>query len=947
MLSWNEIRHRAIAFSRDWKGATSEKSERQTFWNEFFEVFGIRRRAVAAFEEPVKKLSGNWGYIDLFWPGRVLVEHKSAGQDLDKAHAQGMDYVRGLLDSGRAKESTRWLIVSDFKRVALHDLEPEQDPDLPLFKRIPPSIEFPLADLHKHIRRFAFIPGYKQHKLNPEDPANIEAAQIMANLHDALKKGGFSGHDLRVLLVRLLFCLFADDTGIFNQQDFKLFLENRTAADGSDTGTKLARLFEVLNIPDGSVRGTKNERQANLDEDLAAFPYINGALFAERIAFADFNAGMRQQLLDACAFEWARISPAVFGSLFQGVMVPAERRQIGAHYTSEKDILKLIRSLFLDTLRAEFAAASADKSTRRTARLEALQIKLGSLKFLDPACGCGNFLVITYRELRALELEILLELHTGQQRLTADEVESLSMIDVDQMHGIEIEEFPTRIAEVALWLTDHQANIALSEAFGQIFRRIPLKKSPHIVCANALQIPWESVLQKEDCDFILGNPPFVGKQYMSAGQKDDLRGAWRNAPGAGVLDFVTAWYALASDYMHCAKPINCAFVSTNSICQGEQAGLLWSRIVGMGRYKIHFAHRTFAWESEARGKAHVHCVIVGFGNGDALGSRPRLLYDYDNDPEHPTISEVANISPYLVEGSDSVVLSRGNPLCAVPPIVFGSMPNDGGFLLMSSVEKSDLLAIEPAAAAFIRPFLGSEEFINGRERWCLWLKNASPTQLRSMPEVMRRVEAVKAARSASTRDATRKLASYPTLFGEDRQPNVAYLAIPKTSSERRLFIPAAILPPEIVASTELFAVADASAYHFGVITSTMHMAWMRQVCGRLESRYRYSASLVYNNFPWPESPTDAQRANVEATAQAVLDAREQFPDATLADLYDPISMPPKLAKAHEQLDRAVEKCYRKDPFASDRQRVEFLFSLYEKLTAPLALPEKKPRKSRS
>jgi hypothetical protein len=671
MLSWNEIKHRAIGFSRDWKGTTSEKSERQTFWNDFFEVFGIKRRAVAAFEEPVKKLSGNWGYIDLFWPGRVLIEHKSAGQDLDKAHAQGMEYIRGLTDSGRAREVPRWLIVSDFKRVALHDLEPEQDPDLPLFKRIPPSIEFPLADLHKHIRRFAFIPGYKQHKLNPEDPANIEAAQIMANLHDALKKGGFSGHDLRVLLVRLLFCLFADDTGIFNQQDFKLFLENRTAADGSDTGTKLARLFEVLNTPDGSVRGSKNERQANLDEDLAAFPYVNGDLFAERIAFADVNAGMRQQLLDACAFEWARISPAVFGSLFQGVMVPAERRQIGAHYTSEKDILKLIRSLFLDTLRAEFAAASADKSTRRTARLEALQIKLGSLKFLDPACGCGNFLVITYRELRALELEILLELHTGQQRLTADEVESLSMIDVDQMHGIEIEEFPTRIAEVALWLTDHQANIALSEAFGQLYRRIPLRKSPHIVCANALQMDWKTLLPPKQCSYVLGNPPFVGHYLQSANQKADMNSAWGTAKGTGVLDFVTAWYRVAAEYIH-GTEIKVAFVSTNSISQGEQPGILWNNLQRWN-LKIHFAHRTFAWQSEARGKAHVHVVIIGFGVADHA---PKMIYDYESDPDNPVAIEAANISPYLVEGSNLTLPSRTTPICAVPSCIKGSSPTD-------------------------------------------------------------------------------------------------------------------------------------------------------------------------------------------------------------------------------------------------------------------------------
>ncbi len=934
MLSWNEIRHRAIGFSRDHRDTVSEKGERQTFWNEFFHIFGIKRSAVASFEEPVKNISGNWGYIDLFWPGRVLVEHKSAGQDLDKAHAQGMGYIRGLVDSGRQKESPRYLIVSDFKRIAIHDLEPEQDPDLPLLKRLPPSIEFPLADLHKHIRRFAFIPGYKQHKLDPEDPANIEAAGLMASLHDALHAGGFSGHDLRVLLVRLLFCLFSDDTGIFNQQDFKLFIENRTAPDGSDTGPKLARLFDVLNTPE-------DKRQANLDEDLAAFPYVNGDLFAERISFADFNAQMRGQLLKACSFEWAKISPAVFGSLFQGVMDPAERRQVGAHYTAEKNILKLIRPLFLDELRAEFTAAKADKSTRRTARLEALHEKLGKLRFFDPACGCGNFLVITYRELRALELEILLELHRNELSETQHEfsfdVTKLSKVDVDQIYGIEIEEFPARIAEVALWLADHQANIALSEAFGQLYRRIPLKKSPHIVCGNALQVPWESVLPKADCDFILGNPPFVGKHYQSAEQKEDLRRVWQNAPGTGVLDFVTAWHALAANYMLCAKPMRCAFVSTNSICQGEQASVLWSRILGTNHFKIHFAHRTFSWESEARGKAHVHCVIVGFGLCDAWGQQPKVLYDYDNNPELPVISTVSNISPYLVEGSDQVVKSRTRPICDVPEMTNGSKPVDGGNLILSNDEKGDLIASEPAAVEFIRPLVGSEEFINRGVRWCLWLEQVQPSQLRTMPQVMKRIEGVKAMRLASTKAATRKDAVTPSLFAERRQPLSQYLAIPEVSSENRKFIPMAFLPPNIICTNKIQYVPNASNFDFGILTSQMHMAWMRQVCGRLKSDYSYSAKLVYNNYPWPTDATSALRLKVEEAAQAVLDAREQFPGSTLADLYDPVAMPPKLAKAHEQLDRAVDRCYRKEPFLTDRQRVEYLFALYEQLSTPFVL----------
>ena len=943
MLAWNEIRNRSIAFSRDWKGTTSEKSERQTFWNEFFEVFGIKRRAVSSFEEPVKKLSGNWGYIDLFWPGRVLVEHKSAGQDLDKAHAQGMDYIRGLIDSGRAKEAPRWLIVSDFNRIALHELEPDQDPDQPLFKRLPPSIEFPLKDLHKHIRRFAFIPGYKQQKLDPEDPANIEAAELMAKLHDALSKGGFSGHDLRVLLVRLLFCLFADDTGIFNQQDFKLFLENRTAPDGSDTGPKLAQLFEVLNTPDGSVPGIKDERQANLDEDLAVFPYINGDLFADPIRIAAFNAGMRRQILDACAFEWARISPAVFGSLFQGVMDPIERRQIGGHYTSEKDILKLIRPLFLDALRIEFDAAKSDKSTRRTARLELLQIKLGSLKFLDPACGCGNFLVITYRELRALELEILLELHTGQQQFSADDVYSLSMIDVDQMHGIEIEEFPVRIAEVALWLVDHQANIALSEAFGQFFRRIPLKKSPHIVCANALRMDWNAVLPASKCSFILGNPPFIGKMARNAEQQMDMNAVWRESKGAGILDFVTCWYRLAAGYIR-ETEIRVAFVSTNSISQGEQVSGLWGFLITRYGVRIHFAHRTFAWESEARGKAHVHVVIIGFGLADVPARR---LYDYDHDLRNPTVSIVSNISPYLIEGSNATLGNLSGPISAVPEAQFGSMPNDGGNLLFTTAEKAEFLAAEPQAAPLFRSLLSANEYLHGESRWCLWLLNAEPSLVRRCPNVVQRIEATRDYRRASSREATRKLAGMPGLFGEIRAPQSRFVLIPRHSSGNRIYVPFSYFESTEIPADSCIFLEGAGAYHFGVLSSSMHMAWMRQVCGRLESRYRYSIKLVYNNFPWPEAATDTQRAKVEEAAQAVLDARRVFPDSTLADLYDPISMPPKLAKAHAQLDRAVELCYRREPFAADRQRVEYLFALYEALSTPLVTKQKKPKKARN
>ncbi|MCX6982886.1 MAG: class I SAM-dependent DNA methyltransferase [Verrucomicrobia bacterium] len=941
-LSWNEIKHRAIAFSKEWKGETREDAEAKSFWDAFFNVFGIQRRTVASFEEPVKKLSGDWAYIDLFWPGTLLAEHKSAGKDLGKAHAQGMEYIRALASSGRVKESPRYLIVSDFQRIAIHDLEPEQDPDLPLLQRLPPSFEFPLADFHRHIRHFFFVAGYKQHKLNPEDPANEEATQLMCELHDALEEGeygtdatGRAAHELKQFLVRLLFCLFGEDNGIFQTRAFQFYIQDSTAADGSDLGPKLGQLFEVLNTPE-------DRRQKNLDPDLLQFAYINGQLFAERLALPAFTSAMRGKVLACAAFDWSRISPAVFGSLFQAVMDAKERRQIGAHYTAERNILKVVRSLFLDEFRAEFEAAKRDKSGRGKSRLLALQKKLAALRFLDPACGCGNFLVITYRELRALELEILLELHTGQQQMGEADVFNLSLIDVDQMFGIEIEEFPARIAEVALWLTDHQANVRLSEAFGQFYKRIPLRKSPHIHVANALRLDWRTVLPPAQCSYVLGNPPFVGKKEQSTEQKADMDAVWGEVKGAGVLDFVTAWYRLAADYIH-GTEIKVAFVSTNSISQGEQVSVLWSYLLSRFRVKIHFAHRTFAWESEARGKAHVHVVIIGFGLRDVPEKR---LYDYDHDPLSPTLSVVSNISPYLIEGSNIVAAARSTPVCAVPEMGYGSFALDDGNYTLSRDDRDALLTENPQASIYLRPFIGGREMLHSEERWCLWLKDAAPSEIRKLPAVMRRVEAVQKWRTASGRETTQKLAITPTIFAEVRQPITPYLAIPTLSSVRRRYIPIGFLEPETIASNQLYVLPDATLFHFGVLHSAIHVAWVKHVAGRFKSDYRYSNAIVYNNYPWPEAPTPAQRSAVERAAQAVLDARAKFPASTLADLYDPLAMPPALATAHAALDRAVDKCYRSDPFPSDRARVEHLFALYEKITAPLA-PTAKPRQKRA
>jgi len=925
-LSWIEIRHRAIAFSKEWTGAKSERAEKQTFWNEFFEVFGIRRRVVASFEDPVKKISGHYGRIDLFWPGIVLVEHKSLGEDLGKAESQAFSYLQDLAREGRTNECPRYIMLSDFARIAFYDLEPEEQKDLPLFAgRRVSALEFPLADFHKHIHAFAFIPGYKQHKFEEQDPINIKAVEIMGRLHDTLEAGGYSGHQLERFLVRILFCLFGEDTGIFDEREcFRLYLLNRTAEDGSDLGQHLARLFAVLNTP-------PEKRQKNLDETLASFRYVNGELFAENLDFADFNRDMRNALLACTGFDWSRISPAIFGSLFQAVMEPKERRQIGGHYTSERDILKVIRALFLDELRAEFERAKNSK-----AELKRFHRKLARLRFLDPACGCGNFLVITYRELRLLEIEILKLLHGTQQDL---DIQHLSLIDVDAFYGIEISEWPARIAEVAMWLMDHQMNIRLSTAFGELFVRLPLKKSPRIVCGNSLQLDWNRILPPDQCGFVLGNPPFVGKHLMTAEQGKDMRLVWGGETnGAGFLDYVTGWYLKAAQYIK-GTLISVGFVSTNSICQGEQVGILWSELFQKYQIKIHFAHRTFKWESEARGKAHVHVVIIGFG---AFDTTDKHIYDYEG--ENVTAISAKNISPYLIEGSDIALPIRRDALCDVPEIVNGNKPADGGFLIIENEDKKVFFKENPGAVQYVHPFLSADQYLNNEQRWVLWLVNAPPTIVRENPGVKKRVEAVREFRLRSKKESTRRRADRPALFDQIRQPTSEYILIPRHSSESRKYIPFGYFSPEDIIADSCTAIPDATFYHFGVLSSAMHMAWVRQVCGRLKSDYRYSNNLVYNNYPWPETPSAKQSAAVEAAAQAVLGAREAFPDATLADLYDPLAMPPALVEAHAKLNRAVDLCYRPQPFENDRQRVEHLFALYEKLTVPLIAPVMKGRR---
>ncbi len=918
-LSLSEIRNNAMKFSAEWADAASERGEAQSFWIDLFAIFGLKRRQVASFEEKVKNLKGAYDRIDVFYPGIMIGEHKSKGEDLSKAASQAFDYVASLAREGRGEESPQFIVVSDFQTIVIYDLD-SKDP-------AEPSATFRTAKLHENIKHLGFLSGYTTKPVDPEDPINIKAVEVLGVLHDALEQGGYTGHNLERFLVRVLFCLFADDTGIFPAEEFKA-LAKSSRTDGSDLGSLLARFFKVLD-------SEKAARPAKMPEELRELPYVNGELFKEDLGFADFDGPMRAALLVACEFNWSRISPAVFGSLFQSIMAGAagarKRRQIGAHYTSERDIMKLVRSLFLDELRAELAACGKDKK-----KLAAFQDKLAGLRFLDPACGCGNFLVVTYRELRLLELEALLRLYGGKYDAERLLLDSLLKVDVDQMHGIEIEEWPARIAEVAMWLIDHQMNQKVGEAFGTPVLRLPLTKSAKIAVANALRIDWNEVLPAERCSYVLGNPPFVGKKEQNAEQKSDMAMVWGDLKGSGTLDYVTCWHRMAAKYMKGTRAA-AAFVSTNSISQGEQVGTLWKSLFAQG-VSIQFAHRTFAWTSEARGKAHVHVVIIGLSY---VERKPKLLYDYDKGTE-PTQTVAANISPYLVAGPDIAIIRTDQPLSeGAPEMTKGSEVTDDGHLLLNERERKEIAKECQGTGAFLRRFLGGDEFINGDIRYCLWLRDAAPSEFRKCEPIRHRLAAVREFRLKSPKTRTVVLASTPHLFGEDRQPSSKYLLIPKVSSERRNYIPIGFMPPSTIVSGSALVVPGATEFHFGILSSMMHMAWMRQTCGRMKSDYQYSVNIVYNNFPWPQDVSDKQRVTVEVAAQAVLDTRATFKGQTLADLYDPLAMPKALRDAHNTLDRAVDKCYRPAAFTSERARVEYLFELYQQLTAPLMAPVKR------
>lgn len=899
-LSWNEIKDRALRFSKEWADATDEDADAKSFLDAFFDVFGISRRKVGTFEYRVKKLSDADGYIDLLWKQTILIEMKSRGKNLDKAFQQAKEYTQGL----KQEDLPKYILVCDFEHFRLYDLEENK------------QVAFKLNELVNNVQHFGYLLGYQKKTYKEQDPANIKAAELMGKLHDRLEEIGYTGHPLEVYLVRLLFCLFAEDTTIFNKQQFQDYIEQRTNIDGSDLAAKLQELFQVLNTP-------KENRFKNLDEQLAEFPYVNGKLFEENLPTASFDSKMRQALLDCTYIDWSKISPAIFGSMFQSVMNPKERRNLGAHYTSEKNILKLIKPLFLDDLWKEFEQVKDSKQ-----KLAEFHKKLSTLKFLDPACGCGNFLVITYRELRLLELEVLrAQNKKGQSFL---DVSQILWIDVDQFSGIEYEEFPARIAEVAMWLIDHQMNMLVSNEFGQYFVRLPLKKAANIVHADALETDWEKVISKTELSYIIGNPPFIGHQWRNDAQKAGMEKVFGDAKRAGRLDYVAAWYLKSAQYIQKTK-IKVAFVSTNSIVQGEQTAILWQQLFTKYNIKIHFAHRTFKWNNEAKGNAGVHVVIVGFANFDTSEKR---IFDYENIKGEAHETKAKIINAYLFEGKEIFIDSRSKAIHNFPEMTKGSQPTDGTRLILTADEKEFFVKNEPSSQKWILPFIGGEELLNNSIRYVLWLKNCPPEELKKMPLVLKRLEEVKEARLKSSTQSVRDFAKFPMLFTQDRQPSTNYLAMPRVSSENRKYIPISFLQPEIIAHEKLIIIPNATIYLFGVLMSEMHNTWARYVSGRLESRISYSPS-VYNNYPFPVNVSDKQFKLIESAAQKVLEARVQFPNCSLADLYDPLTMPSALVKAHNELDKAVDLAYRSQPFTSEANRMEFLFGLYEQYTADL------------
>lgn len=868
-------------------------------------MFGIDRKRVAVFEKRAERAStGGRGRIDLFWPGVLAVEHKSAGKDLVAAERQCLDYLEGL----DPKDLPSAIITSDFSRIRFLELAGDGQ-----------SYEFSTKDLPREIERFGFIAGYATRNLGlAEKEVDAHAAELMGQLYEEIADIGFTDHEVSVFLTRMLFLFFGDDTGLWERNLFLEFLETRTHQDGSDLGPQIALLFQTLDRP-------IERRPPTLDETLQRFPYVNGGLFQDRLDIPAFDATIRRQMIECCLLDWGAIIPAIFGSMFQAVKSKEARRALGEHYTSEENILKVIGPLFLDELWAQLENCSHDVK-----RLTRLRDSLANYKFLDPACGCGNFLAITYREMRSLELAIMKRLRdlTGESQLSLDPTMGLR-VSPSQFHGIELEEWPARIAEVALFLVDHQANLRLAEEFGQAPDRLPISGNANIVQGDALELNWEEVLNGiTPLTMIMGNPPFAGRKTRSKEQTAQLMRAFDSAKGSGNIDYVCAWFAVAAEHMRDGRA-RAAFVATNSIAQGEQPSILWGRLTPLGM-EIDFAWRSFPWRNAAPGQAAVHCVIVGFSSHEAQRQANKLLYPAS--PQPPVPRSCQSINAYLVEGQQVLLSSRRSPLSANAPLMrFGSMAHDGGHLLLTRQERDDLVADDPEVEQFIRRLIGSAELIRGTERFCVWVEDTDTAAAAKIPALRRLAERVREERSKSPDPAAVVAAGRPLTFKARRQPETHYIAVPRHSSEHRSIVPMAIFPPEVIAMDALLTVAPADLFTFGLLQSTAFQHWNLAVSGRIKSDVRISAEITYNNFPWPDTD-ESLRTKVSAAAEDVLLARAECGDLSLAELYDPLATPPILLQAHKRLDAAVFDSYGIPRDASNEAVLAHLFARYGGLT---------------
>ncbi len=896
---------------------TNEKAEAQTFWNEFLGIFGIDRRRVAVFEKRAQRTStAGGGFIDIFWPGTLIAEHKSAGKSLEDAEQQAIDY----LESIDVDDFPGLVITSDFATLRVRDLGGDNQP-----------YTFPLTKLPEEIDRLGCLAGYRKREFSggDEEAANVKAAKLMGRLYEELSRNGYEGHDASILLVRLLFLMFGDDTGMWEKGLFAEFIDARTAPDGSDLGAQLAHLFQVLDKDE-------TRRPAAIDELLARFPYVNGHLFSERIDIPAFDRRMRDELVKATEFDWSKISPAVFGSLFQAIKSKEARRELGEHYTTEANIMKALGPLFLDELWQRFEAAKNNAT-----KLERLHDEIAEIRLLDPACGCGNFLVVAYRNLRRMELAILCRLRdlAGDKQLVLD-VAALNKVRINHFFGIEIEEWPARIAETAMFLVDQQANHDLALEFGRAPDRLPITVAPVIRHADALSTNWSDVMPLREGSYIVGNPPFIGTRMQSDAQKKAQAGVWNASPKSATVDYVGNWFVLAARALSDA-PVRAAFVATNSITQGEQAALLWSEL-RKSNVEIEFAHRTFSWSNEAPGAAAVHVVIVGIcKEGQA---RQKRLFDYEKYRGSPVERSVTSINAYLVDGPWVLVGSRSAPLNpSVPEMEAGNVPRDGGALSdITSQEAAEIRATDPIAGQYLRRIYGARELIQGEERWCLWLVDAPPEHLRTSPVLRTRLTAVVKNRTGKP-GGKGKAAATPALFAQINQPKVPYLMVPSVSSETRRYIPTGFYSPDDITTNAVFQIPNADSLIFGLLSSTMFLEWTSLVSSRLESRYQISISAVYNTFPFPDFGNESKVAAVRACADRVLEVRAKFPTSALADLYDPLAMPAELAQAHSQLDQAVDALCSDRRFTTAGDRQNYLLTRYAELTANLFTEEKPKR----